>query len=419
MRSLGRLSAWTAAALVAGGLPPAAAQEGPKSVAEAAAMESKDALPITRFYDAPEGLESSRPGSLVRKEPFEGYTLPAGAHAVRILYHSRSAEDHDVVTSGVVLVPAGQTPKGGWPVIAWAHGTSGVARQCAPSLMKDVYYGEEGLMPMVRAGYAVVATDYHGLGTAGVHQYVNKAAQAFDVIYSIPAARAAVPTLGERWVVDGHSQGGLAAWGVAEAERTRRDHGYLGAVAVAPPSQLHDVLTQMTSSTAASFYLDYIAWAIHARTPSFQPSDMLTGAALARYDDVTTKGCFYYAYASFLGDAAPPVLKAGWAETPGARRFFLDNYTGVAQIGGPLLVVAGEADQTVPLASIRAAVQNACARRIALQLRTYPGLDHDPTMDKSTPDQLAWIADRFAGKPAANDCTKATPAENGAPYASR
>lgn len=52
------------------------------------------------------------------------------------------------------------------PVIAWAHGTSGVARRCAPSLMKDVEYGTEGLMPMVAAGFAVVATDSAGLGRA-------------------------------------------------------------------------------------------------------------------------------------------------------------------------------------------------------------------------------------------------------------
>ena len=47
-------------------------------------------------------------------------------------------------------------------------------------------------MPMVRAGFAVIATDYHGLGTEGPHEYINKTAQARDVIYSVPAAHAAV-----------------------------------------------------------------------------------------------------------------------------------------------------------------------------------------------------------------------------------
>ncbi len=72
-------------------------------------------------------------------------------------------------------------------------------------------------MPMVSAGFAVVATDYHGLGTEGLHQYINKTAQAHDVVYSIPAAHAAVAHLNPQWVVDGHSQGGLAAWGRGRA----------------------------------------------------------------------------------------------------------------------------------------------------------------------------------------------------------
>ena len=84
--------------------------------------------------------------------------------------------------------------------------------------MKDVEYGSEGLMPMVAAGFAVIATDYAGLGTPGPHQYDNKIPQANDVVYSVPAARAAVPSLGRRWVTIGHSQGGVAVWGVAELE---------------------------------------------------------------------------------------------------------------------------------------------------------------------------------------------------------
>jgi hypothetical protein len=153
--------------------PLAADEPGlPHSLAEAIQMERADALPRTAFYDTP-SLGKTKPGDLLRQAPFRGYAVPSGARAVRILYHSLNADGGDVATSGVVLIPAGRPPTGGWPVIAWAHGTSGVARMCAPSLQKDMEYGEEGLMPMVRAGFAVVATDYHGLGTEGPHEYIN------------------------------------------------------------------------------------------------------------------------------------------------------------------------------------------------------------------------------------------------------
>ena len=186
-------------------------------------MEQADRLPITDFYSTPQDLAATKPGDLLRKESFAGYSLTGGRH--------RGADSLSLVGrhgSGCRHIrrradSGGTPPAQGWPVIAWAHGTSGVARQCAPSAMKDVYYGAEGLMPMVAAGFAVVATDYHGLGTDGPHQYVNKVAQAHDVIYSIPAAPVSGARLGPKWVVDGHSQGGLAAFGVAEAEYELKD----------------------------------------------------------------------------------------------------------------------------------------------------------------------------------------------------
>lgn len=184
----------------------------PKSRAEAVAMEAKDALPLTPFYDPPRPLPVAPAGTLIRSQGFKGYSLPKGASAVRILYHSRGLNGEDIAASGVVLIPAGKPPRDGWPVIAWAHGTSGVARMCAPSLMKDVEYGEEGLMPMVAAGFAVIAPDYAGLGTPGPHPYDNKIPQANDVAYSVPAAFAAVASLGKKWVAIGHSQGGVAVW---------------------------------------------------------------------------------------------------------------------------------------------------------------------------------------------------------------
>jgi len=98
------------------------------------------------------------------------------------------------------------------------------------------------------------------------------------------------------------------------------------------------------------------------------------------------------------------VLRAGWERTAGAQRFFAASELGAAPVGGPLLVLTGEADETVPFPLVKATVKKACGNGVALTFRSYPGLDHDPTMDKSTPDQLAWIRDRLAGKPAAGNC---------------
>src|SRR5215469_9739328 len=93
----------------------ALAQEPPKTPQAALRLEAADALPRTALYEPPANLAASKPGGLIRQEPFDGYALPKGVRAVRILYHSRSAGGRDTAASAVVLVPPGAPPAGGWP----------------------------------------------------------------------------------------------------------------------------------------------------------------------------------------------------------------------------------------------------------------------------------------------------------------
>jgi pimeloyl-ACP methyl ester carboxylesterase len=252
----------------------------------------------------------------------------------------------------------------------------------------------------------VVATDYHGLGTVGPHRYMDKVAQANDVIASVPAARAAVPGLGKPWVVDGHSQGGLAAWGVAEAQATLKDPDYRGAVAVAGATHLPRLLTHPEETKGAGFYFAWHAYAVQARYPQFKPDDMLSAAGMAHYDDAVGQGCWLYGYASYLGIDDTAMLKPDWKSNPWVQRFYRETTAGADPLGGPIFVIAGEADMSVPLAGIQETVAKACANGQAVTFRSYPGLDHDPTMSESVPDQLAWIRDRLAGKPAPGNCAK-------------
>lgn len=194
--------------------------------------EIRRALPLTGFYDTPNPLPPGKPGDLIRSQPFEDYALPPGVSAVRILYHSRSATGEDVAASGVVLFPEEEAAKAEeWPIIAWAHGSRGVARQCAPSLMRDLDYGSF-LSMYVNLGYAVVATDYTGLGTKFRNAFSDMQSNATDVINSIPAARVAVPQLGRRWVALGASEGSMAVAALAESENENRDANYLGGIAI-------------------------------------------------------------------------------------------------------------------------------------------------------------------------------------------
>ncbi len=401
---LGAVLASLALSLAAMSAAPAADSAEPAdAVAAASALERSDRLPLTEFYVAPVDITGTRPGDLLRAERFDGYSLPPGAGAVRILYHSLNSAGAAVATSGVVLIPAGSPPPGGWPIIAWAHGTSGVARLCAPSAMKNVYYGDV-LTAMVAAGYAVVATDYHGLGAPGEHEYLSKLAQAQDVVYSVAAARKAVRSLGERWVVDGHSQGGLASWGVAELESRLADPNYLGAIAVASGVREAGFLKHLNDTPGLGFTLTYIAFGIHAHDPSFQPARFLADAAQGNAAATTTQGC--WAYGAALNRSIPPgaFLREGADSNRWVRRFVSDLSLGRLPARGPILVLAGEADPIVPVGGVRATFLQACHAGQQVTLRTYPGLDHHGVMVKSLPEQLAWIATRFRGGTVSSNC---------------
>jgi pimeloyl-ACP methyl ester carboxylesterase len=377
----------------------------PKSRSQALAMEAADALPLTGFYDPPP-LGGRTPGTLLRSEPFNGYSLPPGARAVRILYVSRALDGAPDAVSGVVLIPAGPPPPGGWPVIAWAHGTSGVARMCAPSLMKDVEYGSEGLMPMVAAGFAVVATDYAGLGTPGPHQYDDKIPQANDVVYSLPAAHAAVPSLGRGWVTVGHSQGGVAVWGVAELEAKRNDPGYRGAISVAGDMsyegfEAHDA---RDFATITNMYWPLTAFGVKASYPAFDVARMLSPAMLARYKDMTTKGCWYYDYAAAAEIGQQPAVRPGWNQAPELARYNRDSRSADKRIRGPLMVLAGDDDLSVNFANIEAGVAQACRQHLPIEFVHRPGLDHDPLMDKTIGLQLEWVRARLQNRSWRGNC---------------
>ncbi|MEU7740547.1 hypothetical protein [Nonomuraea sp. NPDC049158] len=100
-----------------------------------------------------------------------------------------------MAVSGVVLVPqAHPRPAGGWKVVVDAHGASGIAADCAPSLMRDLYHGDQ-MVRFLEQGYAVVVPDYAGLGTTGRPELVNKTAEAEDIAGAVRSARQAVPGL--------------------------------------------------------------------------------------------------------------------------------------------------------------------------------------------------------------------------------
>src|SRR6202040_3888518 len=368
-------------------------------------VDAERALPITSFYSYVELKSGAKPGTLVRSEPATDYDLPPGITATRILYHTRTASGKDALASGVVLVPYGRPPKDGWPLLAWSHGTSGVARSCAPSLMKSLFYNWEGLYEYVLMGYAVVATDYAGLGTEGRHAYLDMLSNGTDVINSIPAARAAVPKLSEKWLVVGHSQGGLSSLGVAEVEGAVKDPNFLGTVALAGASDLQDGIDAVLRVKLPVLNGLVGFWAFGAKTvyPELELEGVLTKKALAIYNASAEDGCSA-ASGAFAALPTEEMLLPGWRSNKYIKQFLARNQPGMQSTHGPLLLVGGGDDVLFTESAGRKVFERLCRSGARVQRNVYSGLGHDPVVYGSLRDQLDWIAARFGGAPAPSNC---------------
>jgi len=353
-------------------------------------------LPLTSFYDT-RLLRPGKPGELIRSESIDQYNLPYQLTALRILYHSQTANGEDVAVSGVVLVPDGKPPASGWPVISWAHEYRGAARQCAPSLLKNLGAGPI-LAMYANLGYAVVATDYAGLGTDSGRPVLDMQSNALDVIYSVPAARAAVAQIGPKWIAVGAFQGGLAAVAVAESEAV--DPNYLGSVAtsgVADAQQLYERLA--LSSPASNRMMLVMTSTVKALYPDFQVNDILKDAALPAYEHVA-ESCGGETEPEFTKD----MLKPGWENKLLVKEFFDRNAPGQKRAHGPLLVISGETDPTLPVDMTERSVARMCKQASRILFLKYPNLDATGVMGASIADQISWIKARFAGYVAPSTC---------------
>ncbi|MEV6969780.1 alpha/beta fold hydrolase [Hamadaea sp. NPDC051192] len=394
----------TTAAITAALLLPASAYADP--VDDAWQAQRANALPRTSFYDPPSPLTWAPGGTVIRTEQTAEYAIGA---ATRVLYHSRTSGGRDVAASGVVLTPPGVAPSGGWPVVLYAHGASGIARDCAPSLMRDLYHGDQ-VEKFLDAGYAVVAPDYAGLGTTGRPELVNKTAEADDLRYALRAAYALRTDLSPKWTMWAHSQGGGAALGLAEQLVWAPEPGYLGAVITSPAADLPTLFDHVVSTPGYGAFGALLPAGAKYSDPSIRLDRILTTEALNRLP-ITGSGCLGVASAAYADLTGAALVRSG-SNDAHFTRYLRVNSTGTLPVAGPLLLVQGDADTVTPRAVTDGVAAGLCRTGARLDYRVYSGLEHDSYPqwgvvgidDGAMPDILAWTGDRFAGKPTTTTC---------------
>jgi pimeloyl-ACP methyl ester carboxylesterase len=359
----------------------------------------------------PPNLTDDGPGSLVSVDVMHGSEELEDANATyaRIVYRSTSGiDDSPTEVSGVVAVPPGQPPKGGWPVISFGHGTTGVLNKCAPSRFPTLPGNGFMMQAMVLNGFAVTMTDYQGLGVPGFyHPFLDAKTFGNNMIDAVRAARRIGADVSNQWVAFGHSLGGMAAWAAADRAGTYGQGLDLkGTLAMAPAADMSGLADAAWDGTltadqrvAMVFVLQALSWSHpdldldrYRRGYTAEHWDQLLDCLPPNLDDILT------VRSKMVNSELKP-------ETAGDRDRLRDLLAQMAlplnKLTTPMMVVYGTEDTLVDLPWFEQAISRACAQGDHIQIEKSIGQGHS---DLDSTYGLPWLQDRLTGQAIPNSC---------------
>jgi len=362
------------------------------------------------FFTVPRPLPAGNPGTIIRSERL--YGAPNGSRAWRVLYRSTDLRGRPIAVSGVVVAPTGPAPRGGRPVVAWAHPTTGAKGRCAPSRGLDPFLLMEGLHELLASGYVVAATDYSGMGADGPASYLIGSTEGRNVLDAARAATALKDVhAGRDLLLWGHSQGGQAALFAAQLAPAYAPEFDLHGVAVAAPAaQLADLLDldigDVSGVTIGAYAFDAFQRVYAEDHPGLELTSVLTPAGAAAVPTMAPL-CLLSQNKELHAIANPLIgrfLAANPAKLQPWATFLAENTPGGAPIRVPILVVQGNSDRLVKPATTRALVARLCAQGETVQARFYDHTTHATIAYRALPLVLTWLDARLADKPAKSTC---------------
>jgi alpha-beta hydrolase superfamily lysophospholipase len=354
-----------------------------------------------KFYNPPKDIPA-RHGTLIWARKAGGLVpLQNARYTKLVLYSSRTPQGNREAVSGSVSVPKGKPPKGGWPVITWAHGTTGVADICAPSqdfagspANTGETYINDDLNAWLAAGYAVMRTDYPGLGTPGKHPYLIGVSEGRSVLDIVQAARQLDPNISKRYLISGHSQGGHAAlFAAGQASSWTPGLKLRGTVAFAPASHILDqasLLPALTSPSGLTALATLILDGASTQSTAININAILSDQALQFYPLLQSQCLSRLGQPDELGGIPPSNLERQGADVS-ALNPVLAAMNPAVSTAAPILIPQGEADTTVFPIFTNQLKDQLVGLGDNVTYKTYPGVNHVGVVTAGEADALAFF----------------------------
>jgi pimeloyl-ACP methyl ester carboxylesterase len=354
-----------------------------------------------KFYKPPKKLPKEH-GTLIWARKASGLVPLADAKYTKlVLYSSRTPQGAKTAVSGSVSVPKGKAPKGGWPVITWAHGTTGVADACAPSrnsstspASASISYIYPDLDEWLRAGYAVAQTDYQGLGTPGKHPYLIGEAEGRSVLDIVTAARKLDPKIGKRFLIAGHSQGGQSAlFAAGEASSWTPKLRLRGTVAFAPGSHILEqvpLLSALTAPSSLTALATMILDGASTQSSTIDINKILSDEVLPFYPLLQSQCLQQLGASNELGGIPPSHLMRSGADL-GPVNPVLAAMNPLVKTAAPILIAQGTADTTVFPTYTDQLKDQLVNVGDQVTYNKYPGVNHVGVVTTGEADALAFF----------------------------
>lgn len=334
--------------------------------------------------------------------------------AARVVYTSTSGVDGSSQrVSGTVFAPEGTAPEGGWPIIAYGHGTTGVLEDCGPSTDPELLGSSQIVAALVRSGHVVAVSDYQGLGLDGTyHPYLDARTVGNNLIDSVRAARKLVPNTSARWASFGGSQGGQAAWAANElASSYGEGLDMVGSVSLVPAADITGLATAAADGTLTEDQKPLLQWVLVGLAkshPDLDLDDYRRGVVKERWDELSACGGVLAADRTALAaqisdDDLRPATPQATAVLEGYLR---EMSLPTSRAAAPMLIIYGGKDTLISQAWTDAAIAASCADGDTIQYVLQPNSGH---ADIDGAAAFGWLQDRFAGNEAVNFCPAPAP----------